>query len=51
MESILDMPKKATVKDLLLVLADAEEFADIAFRAPEKAVCLHDNLFTFSTWR
>jgi hypothetical protein len=39
MESILSMPEKATVKQILLVLADAEEFADIAFRASEKAVC------------
>jgi hypothetical protein len=38
MENILDMPEKASVKDILLVLADAEEFIDIAFRAPEKAV-------------
>jgi len=39
MESILNMPEKAGLRELLLVLADAEEFADIAFRAPEKAVC------------
>jgi len=47
MESILRMPEKANLKQTLLVLADAEEFADIAFRAPEKAVCCSPSALPF----